>query len=185
MIDKGTKVTLPRLHSQIRLSGALKMTFLWPEIGFDLVSRPQPGDTETQLSAYLGQKGTSQLSANDGSIALFLQYQHFSFLTTGDLEEHPEQTLVTRGVIKDIDVLKAGHHGSKTSSTATFLAAARPEFTLVSSGKNNRYGHPHTEVLRRLEEVGSQILRTDQLGHIELQTNGQDYWFFHSPTSSN
>jgi len=67
--------------------------------------------------------------------------------------------------VSDVDVLKVGHHGSKTSTSQAFLASALPEVAVISVGGNS-YGHPHPEVLSRLERLGSKILRTDQAGDI-------------------
>ena len=69
-------------------------------------------------------------------------------------------------------VLKVGHHGSRTSTGAAFLAAVSPRLAVVSVGAGNFYGHPSPEVMRRLTEAGAQVLRTDQLGPIVLRTDG-------------
>jgi len=72
----------------------------------------------------------------------------------------------------DVDVLKAGHHGSKTSSNDFFLEIIKPEYAVISVGARNRYGHPHQDVLNRLAFAGAQIFRTDINGTVILSING-------------
>ena len=74
-------------------------------------------------------------------------------------------------------VYKAGHHGAKSSSTAPFLEAVRPAYIVVSAGEGNRYGHPSSELLRRAANVGAAVLRTDELGSIEVITDGHAIWW--------
>ena len=82
--------------------------------------------------------------------------------------------MVSEGKIGDMDVLKTGHHGSKTSSNDFFLNAAKPEYAIISLGARNRYGHPHPDVLSRLAASGAQVLRTDLDGTITLKIhNGE------------
>lgn len=110
--------------------------------------------------------------SNARSVVLWGKVSGVSFLFTGDLEEEGEaRILKDRGAV-GADVLKAGHHGSQTSSTAPFIERASPEYAIISAGKNNRYGHPHGDVLNRLKERGAAILRTDQLGDIEFLVRG-------------
>jgi len=71
------------------------------------------------------------------------------------------------------EVLKVGHHGSKTSSADFFLKTVKPEYAVISVGKDNRYGHPHSEVLSRLSTVGAKILQTKDFGSIIFRTDGQ------------
>jgi len=177
--QQGTILLAPRLGKQISLPENMTLQVIWPLKTQNLNQPFLEPLTETELSAYFEKNADQEKTANDGSIGLLLKYGNFSFLATGDLEEKSEQTLVDSGLITEVDVLKAGHHGSKTSSTLAFLSQTQPEITLISCGQKNRYGHPHTETLDRLEAVGSQVLRTDQLGHIELQTNGDQIWFSH------
>ena len=82
----------------------------------------------------------------------------------GDAGVDVEQDLIEKYNLKDIDVLKAGHHGSKTSSGNEFIEEINPKYSIISVGKNNRYGHPNKEVLSVLEK--SKIYRTDQDGSI-------------------
>jgi len=108
--------------------------------------------------------------ANDTSVALRLQYKEKSFLFMGDAEVQEELALINSGHDIDVDVLKLNHHGSKTSTTQLFLEKTTPEIALASVGINNRFGHPHQEVLDRLKEIS--LLRTDQNGRITVITDG-------------
>jgi competence protein ComEC len=107
---------------------------------------------------------------NDNSVALKLTYGNFSALLTGDVEERNEARLVFKNAtILDADVLKAGHHGSRTSSSLAFLNAVTPEVVIISLGAGNSYGHPHQEALDRISASGAQYLhRTDIDGTITL-----------------
>ncbi len=114
---------------------------------------------------------------NDNSVSLRLVYGDFTLLLTGDAEEKAEAAMLAAGHPLHALVFKAGHHGSRTSSTAPFLAAVRPSFIIVSAGADNRFGHPHPEVLQRAEAVGAAVLRTDELGTIKVITDGQRMWW--------
>lgn len=102
---------------------------------------------------------------NNDSLVLRVSYFDTVFLFTGDLESDAERVLVNSGSLAS-DVLKVGHHGSKTSSSAELLNAVKPTFAVISVGENNRYGHPAPQTLKNLKLVGAKILRTDQNGKI-------------------
>lgn len=110
---------------------------------------------------------------NEASTILRVQYGGCSVLLTGDAEHRLEQWLLAnRRAALDVDVLKAAHHGSSTSSGEAFLEAVTPRIALVSVGRDNSYGHPSPEVMRRLLDHGATVLRSDQLGTIVLRTDG-------------
>jgi competence protein ComEC len=103
---------------------------------------------------------------NDGSIVAKLTYGNQAFILTGDATIKVEQQLLANPSELRATVLKAGHHGSKTSSSAPFVAAVAPTYAIISAGEHNRYGHPHQITLDTLTKAGAKILRTDQLGTI-------------------
>ncbi|WP_079509816.1 DNA internalization-related competence protein ComEC/Rec2 [Mesobacillus jeotgali] len=103
---------------------------------------------------------------NDGSIVLLASIGGKRWLFTGDLGFEGEKSVEENINGLDIDVLKVGHHGSKYSTSETFLSKIKPEYAIISSGKNNRYGHPSGEVLEKLKGRGVQIFRTDEDGAI-------------------
>lgn len=111
------------------------------------------------------------LETNDTSIIAEYHYQQagddLSLLLTGDASAYVEEQLINRQLLHDIDILKVGHHGSKTSSSAEFLAAVTPEMCVIEVGKDNHYGHPTAEVVNRLEQY-CQVRRTDQEGTIVI-----------------
>lgn len=109
---------------------------------------------------------------NDSSIVLLGTFEGRRFLLTGDAEADVEEELVERG-LPPVDVLKTGHHGSRTSSTAEFVAATRPRVALVSVGARNDYGHPYREVLDRLTAAGAAVLRTDLAGTIDVALDAE------------
>lgn len=112
-------------------------------------------------------------SLNDYSVVTRLTYGSRSFLMTGDAQELSEKEMLAAGAVLKSDVLKVGHHGSTTSSSEAFLKAVSPEFAVISCGVDNEYGHPHKEILERLESAGVTVLRTDTQGTIVMRTDGK------------
>jgi len=119
-------------------------------------------------------EGETIKNSNDTSIVIKLVFGENSFLFTGDISKSVEKKFLNEKVDIDSDVLKVGHHGSKTSSSEDFLAVVSPIISVISSGKNNSYGHPHQEVLDTLGRYG-RILRTDLDGDIKIISNGENY----------
>ncbi|MPN06609.1 ComE operon protein 3 [bioreactor metagenome] len=113
-------------------------------------------------------------SSNESSAVIKVTYGSHSFLITGDLEAKGEQGILTEGLPVNCTVLKVGHHGSKTSTTAEFLAVAQPRYAVISVGYNNRFGHPHADVIKRLSERNIEIYRTDQHGAVIFQSDGEN-----------
>ncbi len=107
--------------------------------------------------------------ANNASLVLRISHGEKRVLFTGDMESIVEKTLLAADVNLAADILKVPHHGSKSSSTLEFLKAVQPKVAVISAGKNNSYGHPHPDVLARLTAIGAKILRTDDVGDIELK----------------
>ena len=103
---------------------------------------------------------------NNRSIVLMAEIEDKRFLFTGDAEKQVEDALIDNGINFDCDVLKVSHHGSSTSSTKDFIDIATPEYSVISVGADNSYGHPNKNVVARLEQAGSDVLRTDYLGDI-------------------
>ena len=108
---------------------------------------------------------------------LRITYGSRSFLLTGDMERGIEAKLLAAGADLHADVLKVGHHGSRTSSTEPFLEAVSPSVALISAGFENSFGHPHPDVLGRLSALHAAILRTDLDGLVSARTDGHALWF--------
>ena len=101
---------------------------------------------------------------NDNSSVIYTELDNYKFLFIVDASLEVEQDLLEKYNLQDIDVLKVGHHGSKTSSSKNFIDEIEPKYSIISVGKNNKYGHPNDGVLDNLED--SKIYRTDQDGSI-------------------
>jgi competence protein ComEC len=118
--------------------------------------------------------GPRAASDNDDSVVLRISHGRRAFLLTGDAEARAERALVAAGDPLACDALKVAHHGSRTSSTAGFVGAARPSLAVFSVGRDSPYGHPHPEVLRRWRDAGAQVLTTGERGMISVSTDGDD-----------
>lgn len=108
------------------------------------------------------------LAGNDASIVLMLTAYGKRVLLTGDLEESGEKQILENYPLPQVDIVKIGHHGSKTSTSEEWLRALRPREAVISVGKLNRYHHPHPEVIQRLEAAGIKVYRTDRQGSITM-----------------
>lgn len=151
-------VPVRQIHTGERMeSGALSLLCLHPSAGYE----------NEDTNAY--------------STVLCLEYGQFSALFTGDLEGEGE-TLVTEllcvaqaanGLTGNISLLKVAHHGSKNSSSEAFLSAVNPQIAVISAGRDNSYGHPHRETLKRLEKQGCSIWQTPEDGAVTVRVRGQ------------
>lgn len=110
---------------------------------------------------------------NQFSIALLLMYRDVTFLLTGDLPSNEESHLLTKKLPKNIIIYKAGHHGSDTSSSDQLLSYIKPEYSIISAGKNNSYGHPNPKAIERLQKYSKEILSTIDRGAITFVTDGR------------
>jgi competence protein ComEC len=117
----------------------------------------------------------SGMDTNTSSVVTRLVYGDNEFLLTGDSPLTIENYLVSLGTenLKS-NVLKAGHHGSKTSNSTDFVSAVSPQYAVISVGKDNKYGLPNQETLDTLTNFGTKILRTDELGNIVFKSDGQN-----------
>lgn len=112
---------------------------------------------------------------NNNSIAIRLQYGEISFLFTGDSEEEAESEMLSSGANLKADILQVGHHGSKTSTTDSFLKAVQPDIAIYSASVDNQYGHPHIETINRLEKSGVLVYGTDIHGTVIVETDGKTF----------
>ena len=104
---------------------------------------------------------------NDNSNVIYTELDGYKFMFMGDASATTEKEILSKYNLPNIDVLKVGHHGSRTSSSKEFIDEINPKYSIISVGKNNRYGHPNKEVLENLKE--SKIYRTDEDGSIMLK----------------
>jgi competence protein ComEC len=155
----------PKSGDKIKVAGIeLKVLFPLEKQGSEVVwqsTQPQDVMGETTYSGNL----------NKTAIALELKDQNFKAILTGDLGIAEENQLS----VEPVDILKVGHHGSKYSTSLSFLEEIRPKLAVISVGANNSYGHPATEILQRLKDLNINILRTDIDGEIEIVSDGKTW----------
>ncbi len=113
--------------------------------------------------------------ANNNSLVIKINYGKFSALLTGDLEYEGEMLLMEGNYNLNSNILKLGHHGSNSSSSHIFLKKVSPRAAVISVGENN-YGHPHREVIKRANNLGIDVYRTDEDGAVTITTDGKKYW---------
>lgn len=131
----------------------------------------------TTLTIFSPAGDVSNHESNPSSIVAKLEYGNTSFFLTGDAPDRIEEYLASayQDELKST-VLKLGHHGSRTSTSPVFIASVLPAYSIVSAGENNSYGHPHAEVVERVEEVGSHILSTAEVGRVSFYSDGERVW---------
>ena len=110
---------------------------------------------------------------NDNSNVIYTELNGYKFMFMGDASVTTEKEILNKYNLLNIDVLKVGHHGSMTSSSKEFINEINPRYSVISVGKNNRYGHPNKEVLDNLK--GSKIYRTDQDGSIMFKIKNNKF----------
>ncbi|MCY6369608.1 ComEC/Rec2 family competence protein [Clostridium ganghwense] len=154
--NKNMKITLPKRGSTFKL-GEATCTIVAP------IENKKYKDT------------------NDYSIVIKLRYKDTSFLFTGDAEGASEKEILKGGYDIKVDVLKVGHHGSRTSTIDAFLKKVSPKYAVISCGKENKYGHPHKETIQKLKDKNIQLYRTDKSGTIIAISNGSEINFDKKP----
>ncbi len=162
---------------RVNFSSGGEIVFLAPaKTNINALNASLADFSETMLSDVIRADFANYEDPNARSIVLFLRFFEFELLLMGDALAENELALISKGLIKNVEGVKIGHHGSKTSTSQPFLQNARPEFSVISCGFNNKFNHPSLEVLQRLQDNFSQIWRTDESGSIHVVTNGQYYW---------
>ncbi|NLX61543.1 MAG: MBL fold metallo-hydrolase [Tissierellia bacterium] len=151
--DKGYKITKAMAEDTIIDEAGLSLYILAPEIDADWED------------------------LNNYSIVLKLNYKNNSFLFTGDAERESEEIMLTKGYDLRAHVLKVGHHGSTTSTMDEFLDKVDPQYAIISCGVDNKYGHPHKEIVAKLQERNIKIYRTDLDGNIVVKSDGENISF--------
>lgn len=127
------------------------------------------------LTILFPNQDVSSWETNDSSIVSLLDYKEIQFLLTGDAPKKTEYLLVQLNeALLDAEVLHVGHHGSDTSTSLLFANAVSPEYAVISAGEDNRYGHPHKNVIETLAKTGTEILATYDAGTIMFETDGEN-----------
>lgn len=143
------------------------------------ITVPTVGDTFTLGEASVTVVAVNSVpeDTNNTSIVIRIVYGDTSFLFTGDAEQETEARILESGQDIESTVLKVGHHGSSTSTSQAFLDAVSPTYAVISCGKDNSYGHPHSETLAKLASAGVEVFRTDELGDIYCTSDGTEVTF--------
>lgn len=152
--EKGIRVVLAKAGQRVRLSDTVSLEVLAPLVGYE---------------------GRSPKDVHEAMVVLKLVHGTGDVLLMGDAERPLERELLASGANLDVDILKVGHHGSKTSTSEEFLRATTPQVAIISVGRKNRYGHPTQEVLDRLAREGIRVLRTDRDGTIVFRSDGNGF----------
>ena len=180
MQEKGTHVLIPTRELVILAGNEMKMEVFNPFFPFSLVEECKKDISETQLwdknGCFLPLNRVDKYGKNNLSIGIKLTIEGVTFLLTGDLEEKAELALQNSPLLHRVNVLKVGHHGAKTSTTPLFIEEIRPEISIFSVGKNNKYNHPSPQVLQQLEDIGSTVYRTDTQGTIIFMVKNGVLW---------
>lgn len=167
-IDSGKVHTSNTYEEMLTLIHNKNIPFNVPQTGEQIELDPEV--TVEVLSA-----DENATDNNEASIVLRVAYGNISFLLTGDAGVDLEKAMLANNLDVEATILKAGHHGSNTSSSQTFVNAVSPLATILSYGQNNKYGHPHAEVIDALQNVGSEIYSTAEAGTIVVNTDGETY----------
>jgi len=112
---------------------------------------------------------------NDASVSIKLTYKNFHAIFNGDSSCEIENIILKDNTNLKSKIFKASHHGSKYSNCDNLLNAIKPEITIIQSGVDNKFDHPHQEAVDRIKKSGSKILRNDELGNIIIKSNGENY----------
>ncbi len=134
-------------------------------------------DPDVSIKVLSPPSGFYYEDANNNSVTLRVKYKDFAMLLTGDIEAEAENYIVSKHPRDEIssNVLKAPHHGSRSSSSPAFIAACQPEMVAISCGRNNQFGHPHAETLSRYRNIEASVWRTDYDGNITILSNGFNF----------
>lgn len=120
--------------------------------------------------------GYADSKSNNLGIVYLLKYGNFEALLTADVENKVSDEISANPKIQNLDYIKVNHHGSKNGLSEKLLEAVEPEIAVISAGKNNPYGHPHNEILQMLNKINAKLLRTDLVGDVVVETDGEKYW---------
>lgn len=153
VLNEGSDIYFPKEGDRIKIN-SLELLVFWPQ------------SQEKVLGATTVVQGV-----NEASIVLKLSFGSFDALLTGDISTKVESQLD----LEDVEVLKVAHHGSKYSTSKEFLEQTQPELAVISVGKNP-FGHPTSEVIERIGELGIKLLRTDEEGEIEVVSDGRGWY---------
>ncbi len=178
--SEGAVLLIPTRGERYRVGSLISFEVISPFLPLRLEKGCEKSIAETYLwdknGCFFNRKKGSLIDKNNLSIGIKLEIGPVVFLMMADLEEEAEMAMLRSQMLHRVNVLKVGHHGSKSSTTQPFIEVTRPEVSVVSVGKNNAYNHPAPQVVQRLEDIGSTVLRTDTLGTVEFLVQGDVFW---------
>lgn len=165
--DPGYPATSSTYEKMLTTIGQKRIRFVTPTAGqtIDL-------DPNVWIDV-ISPDGNNTGEIHDNMLVLRMKYGTVSFLLAGDMPDTLEQRIASS--LQPTTILKVGHHGSQTSSSAAFLAATRPKVAIISVGAGNSYGHPAAGTLSRLRAIGATVYRTDRDGTVTVTTDGNTY----------
>jgi beta-lactamase superfamily II metal-dependent hydrolase len=168
----GARVVNPTTGMKLGLD-MMYLDIVWPNKGFidDKVAYISPSSGSNVLGAY-----TSNLDPNEFSVVAILSFGNFKGIFTGDIGPDTEKNILAENVIKPVNYIKIPHHGSKNGLTEDFLKVLNPQIAVISVGKKNSYGHPNQEILDMLSNYGVKTFRTDEMGDVEVVSDGVKIW---------
>jgi competence protein ComEC len=156
----------------------IEFQIIWPTRDFLEANKafsPESITTKENEQKVLGSVDTKNVATNEQSIVALLTYGSFKALLTGDIQDFGTDGAAA-SLKTPVDVLKVPHHGSKNGLKQELLESAKPKLAIISDGRDNRFGHPHKETLDLLNNFGVKVLRTDQVGEVEVITDGKIWW---------
>jgi len=171
-LDPGVKHDTGEYNTLINLVSDEGLTPIYARRGMKIFL-----DEEVFVEILFPDRDVSNVETNLGSIIMRIVYRENEVLLTGDAPQSIEKYIVSLGgkEIIESDLLKAGHHGSKTSSSESFVGFVNPKIVVISSGKNNQYGHPHKEVIDILKKFDVKIVNTADFGTIIFKSDGVSF----------
>jgi competence protein ComEC len=164
-VERGDKLVIADKQGRNKL----EFEIIWPpDTNEEYVAVFSDQINEEKRKQVLG-ASAKRGNLNERSVGMKLLEGNKKILLMGDLGDQSEKALIEMGILDDIDILKVGHHGSKYATTREFLQIIKPELAVISVGAKNSYGHPTEQTLTRLQEIGSQVRRTDLDGQVEIE----------------
>lgn len=169
---KINKIFMPKIESNSKHYQEI-LKIVENNYNYEILNEAYSINENGYIISFLDQLSSN--NTNDSSQVVKLEYRESSFLFVGDISYSVEDDYILEyDKYLDVDVLKVAHHGSNESSTDEFLKVVSPKYSVISCGKYNQYGHPREEVLQRLNNINSKVLRTDKDGNI-LFVVGKNY----------
>jgi competence protein ComEC len=163
----GTKVVNPTTGTSMRL-GLIHLDIVWP-------SKDYLAKNNVSFSSNVLDASIEKDSANEFSVVARLSLGDFDALLTGDIEQEASDAIADQNLVGEVDYIKIPHHGSKNGITQKLLEKLNPSIAVISVGKNS-YGHPHKEILNMLDQLSIVHKRTDEMGDVELITDGKSWY---------